>query len=290
MPMLRLGPFLLLFFGLGRIVSPTACAGGGASSRRACRALGRQLLDFRAGYDTNLLGQGMSTSWVVRTPADVLGVLNDAEMLHAPRELYLRGNLALLARGPRVSVIGSREASDPGLSRARSLARVLVQHDVLVVSGLAAGIDTAAHQGTMDAGGHTVAVLGTPVDQAYPRENADLQAQIAAGHLLVSQFAPGTPIAPRNFPMRNRTMALLTDATIIVEASERSGTVYQGWEALRLGRSLFLLENVATDPRLTWPARMISSGAQVISRVNLEQTLADLRAPKARAAPSGSAD
>lgn len=228
----------------------------------------------------------MGASWVVMTPADVLGALNDVEQRHAPRELYLRGNADLLTRGPRVSVVGSRKASEAGLTRARSLARALVQHDMIVVSGLAEGIDAAAHEGAIDAGGHTIAVLGTPVDQAYPRQNAGLQERIAAAHLLVSQFAPGSPVTPRNFPIRNRTMALLTDATIIVEASEKSGTVHQGWEALRLGRLLFLLESVATDSSLTWPAKMISYGAQVISRGNLEATLSDIPAVTARAEES----
>ncbi len=195
---------------------------------------------------------------------------------HAPDRLYLRGDASLLRRGPRVAIVGSRAASPEGLARARSLAKTFARRGVIVVSGLAAGIDTAAHESAIEHGGRTIAVIGTPLDQSFPKENAALQARIAAEHLVVSQFPPGTPVTPKNFPIRNRTMALLSDATVIVEAGETSGTRHQGWEALRLGRLVFLLENVASDPRLTWPAEMVRHGAQVLSRENLEQVIENL--------------
>jgi DNA processing protein len=210
------------------------------------------------------------------SPADVLGVLNDVEEKHAPKQLFLAGHRELLARGPRISVVGSRKASPDGLRRARALAYALVQHKMVVVSGLAEGIDTAAHTAAIEAGGHTIAVLGTPLDKSYPAENAVLQALIGREHLLVSQFAVGYPVTPKNFPIRNRTMALLTDATVIVEAGEKSGTLHQGWEALRLGRALFLMESVAMDMTISWPKEMIYYGAQVLSRENLEVSLAEI--------------
>jgi len=213
---------------------------------------------------------------VVRTPTDLLGTLTDVERKHAPQELFLAGDLDLLARGPRVSVVGSRKVSLDGLRRARMLAKALVDHEIIVVSGLAEGVDTAAHQAAIDAGGRTIAVLGTPLDQAYPKDNLELQALIGREHLLVSQFPAGYRTQPGSFPMRNRTMALLTDATVIVEAGEKSGTVHQGWEALRLGRLLFLLESVANDPQLSWPREMIRYGAQVLSRESLADALQDI--------------
>jgi DNA processing protein len=149
---------------------------------------------------------------------------------------------------------------------------------MVVVSGLAAGIDRAAHEAAIEAGGRTIAVIGTPLDEIYPKANAGLQARIAREHLLVSQFAPGYPVTPKNFPIRNRTMALLADATVIVEAGEKSGTVGQGWEALRLGRRLFLLESVVTDSNLSWPKELIAYGAEVLARENLDEALADLPA------------
>jgi DNA processing protein len=214
---------------------------------------------------------------VVKTPTELLGTLNDVEAKNAPKSLFLRGDSELLKKGGlRISIIGSRKSSEEGLRRASILARLLAQRDIVVVSGLAAGVDTAAHQSAIAAGGRTIAVLGTPLDQTYPEQNSDLQAKIASEHLLVSQFAIGTPVKPPNFPMRNRTMALLTDATVIVEAEENSGTLYQGWEALRLGRILFLMESVVTEPNLSWPKEMVRYGAQVLSRDNLEYSLSEI--------------
>jgi DNA processing protein len=216
------------------------------------------------------------------TLADVLGSLNDVEQKNAPARLFLLGDAALLRRGPRVSVIGSRRASVEGLKRASFLARALMAHHMTVVSGLAEGIDTAAHTAAMEASGRTIAVLGTPLDQFYPATNRALQEMIGRDQLLVSQFVSGSPVTPKNFPIRNRTMALLTDATVIVEAGEKSGTVYQGWEALRLGRQLFLMESVASDPSLSWPKAMLEHGAQILTRENLEDELADLPEVTAR--------
>ena len=216
------------------------------------------------------------SEYVTATPAEFLGELNEVEAKYAPRELFLRGDRALLRRGPRVSVVGSRRASEEGQRRARVLSSALARHGITVVSGLAAGIDRAAHEAAIDASGHTIAVLGTPLDSFYPKENQDLQERIGREHLLVSQFPIGYPTTPKNFPIRNRTMALLTDATVIVEAGEKSGTVNQGWEALRLGRLLFLLESVANDRALTWPTEMVRYGAQVLSRDNLDVVLENL--------------
>lgn len=211
-------------------------------------------------------------------PADVLGPLNDIEAKYAPQRLYIAGDRHLLRTGPRISIVGSRKASEEGMGRAKRLARRLAERDIIVVSGLAAGIDKAAHEAALAAGGRTIAVLGTPLDQVYPTENRELQERIARDHLVVSQFPSGHPVTPKNFPIRNRTMALLTDATVIVEAGEKSGTLHQGWEALRLGRLLFLMESVANDPDLTWPSEMIRYGAQVLSRANLDVVIRNMPA------------
>ena len=212
------------------------------------------------------------------TVAEALGTLTDVEEKNAPKTLYFQGNRELLSHGPRVSVVGSRKASAEGLKRARSLSRALVDHGVVVVSGLAEGIDTAAHTSALEAGGETVAVIGTPLDTYYPKENQALQQRMEREQLVITQFPIGSAVTPKNFPIRNRTMALLTDATVIVEAGEKSGTVHQGWEALRLGRQLFLLESVANDPALSWPAKMIHYGAHVLSRDNLDEMLSDIPA------------
>src|SRR5579883_2145947 len=147
------------------------------------------------------------TECLTVTPAEVLGDLNGVEAKYAPRQLYLQGNPALLRRGPRVSLVGSRRASQDGLRRARLLSSALARHGIIVVSGLAAGIDRAAHEAAIEASGDTIAVLGTSLEECYPKENQELQERIGREHLLVSQFPSGYPTTPKNFPIRNRTMA-----------------------------------------------------------------------------------
>ncbi|MBD8877677.1 DNA-processing protein DprA [Roseibium polysiphoniae] len=206
----------------------------------------------------------------------LLGPLNDFERKHAPRELYLEGRKSLLQDGLRVSVVGSRKASENGVRRAQALVKALVEHGITVVSGLADGIDTVAHETAVALGGNTIAVLGTPLDKAYPAKNKDLLELIKHKHLAVSQFPMGYPANPKNFPQRNRTMALISDATIIVEASEKSGTRHQGWEAIRLGRLVYIMKNVADDTSLTWPAELIAYGAQVLTRDDMPDVLYDI--------------
>lgn len=201
---------------------------------------------------------------VSASAAELLGPLNAVEQKHAPEVLWIAGDVALLERHPRVAVVGTRQPSPDGVRRARKLVHLLVDHGASVVSGLAEGIDTVAHTQAIARGGRTIAVLGTPLDAVFPRSNAALQAQIAKDHLLVSEFAPGTPVSRGNFPRRNRTMALIADVSVIVEAGESSGSASQGWEALRLGRPLFLLKSLV-DSELAWPREMLNYGAFVLA-------------------------
>ncbi|HEV8240504.1 MAG TPA: DNA-processing protein DprA [Thermoanaerobaculia bacterium] len=200
------------------------------------------------------------------SPAELLGPLNEVERKHAPAALFHAGDVALLKQR-RVAVVGSRSTSEDGLRRAARLARELVAAEVVVVSGLAEGIDTAAHRAAITAGGRTIAVLGNPLSTFYPRQNRELQETIAREHLLLSQFTDGVPPRKDNFPMRNRTMALVSQATVIVDAQERSGTVSQGWEAIRLGRPLYLLRSLAENAALQWPGLMLQYGAEVLDDV-----------------------
>ena len=208
-------------------------------------------------------------------PRDLLGWLNEVEQRFAPQKLYVAGDHQLLRQGCRVSVVGSRQASREALMRARKLTKALVQRGVTVVSGLAEGIDTVAHSTALDLGGRTVAVLGTPVDVTYPKSNVELYRRIVRQDAAVSQFAEGTPTRRMNFPMRNRTMALVSDATVIVTAGERSGTQYQAWEALRLGRDLLLLKSLV-ESRVGWVHKLRAYGAQVLEDSNLEYWLESL--------------
>lgn len=159
---------------------------------------------------------------------------------------------------PAVSIVGTREVSDEGRARARRLAKELATAGIVVVSGLARGIDTAAHMGAIEAGGRTIAVIGTPLDKAYPIENADLQKDIYDHHLLVSPFKIGEPVFKGNFPKRNRVMAALSDATVIIEASDTSGTLHQAAECQRLGRWLFIVQSLVENHDLTWPQKFLA--------------------------------
>lgn len=208
-------------------------------------------------------------------PEDLLGPLNRFERKHAPEKLFVAGNDRLLRSGRRVSVVGSRKASPDALRRTRKLVKALVKRQITVTSGLAAGVDTAAHKEAIVLGGSTVAVLGTPMDRVYPKENAGLHAEIVRSHAAVSEFPLGTPTRREHFPKRNRTMALLSDATVIVAANSRSGTFHQGWEALRLGRDLLLMESLVSSS-IPEVAELMQYGAQVLSDDNLDYWLEHL--------------
>jgi DNA processing protein len=210
------------------------------------------------------------------TPQDLIGPLNETDEKHAPKKLYAAGDIHMLLDTARVSIVGSREASPEGRRRARKLAGILANEGVVVVSGLAKGIDTAAHEGALDAGGRTVAVIGTPLDKFYPRENQALQQHLMQDHLVISQFPVGMPTQRKNFPLRNRTMALISHATVIIEAGESSGSLSQGWEALRLGRALFIAHSVVNNPDLRWPDEMLSYGAKFLSDSTVEELLSML--------------
>lgn len=184
-----------------------------------------------------------------------------------PLELiYFRGDWSL-AESPSIAVVGTRSPSDDGASNAARIARALVREGYTVVSGLAKGIDSAAHRAAIEAGGRTIAVIGTPLTEAYPKENSALQELIAREHLLVSQvpFLRYKQQAFKTrrlfFPARNVTMSALTRATIIVEAGETSGTLVQARAAINQGRQLFILDSCFRRGDLTWPAAYEARGA-----------------------------
>lgn len=208
--------------------------------------------------------------------SDLLGPLNNVEQKNAPEKLFTLGDTSLLQKGVRVSVVGSRNASESGLKRASKLSRLLVERGIIVVSGLAKGIDTAAHRAAMETGGKTIAVLGNPIDQFFPAENRELQETLMSEHLVISQFPSGYPSKRENFPQRNRVMALVSDATIIVEAQDKSGSLHQGWEAIRLGRPLYILESSVLNSALAWPAEFLKYGAEVLSETTLPDLLSSL--------------
>ncbi len=207
--------------------------------------------------------KGIKTS--THTFEDLVGPLNDVEDKYAPKELYVAGDLPIPLPSPRSAVIGSRKASPEGLQAASDIARTLVKGKAIVVSGLAEGIDTSAHKAAIEEGGHTIAVLGTSLDRVYPQKNSRLQEVIMRHHMAISQFPMGYPTQRKNFVIRNRLMALISDASIIVEAGDTSGSLHQGWEALRLGRPLFIWSSIMNDSSLSWPKKMLEYGAMVLT-------------------------
>jgi DNA processing protein len=171
-----------------------------------------------------------------------------------------------LADSRSVAVVGTRSPTPDGIARTKKLVKVLVKDDFTIVSGLAAGIDTVAHETAIAEGGRTIAVIGTPLSQAYPRENAALQRRIASEFLLISQV-PVKRYERQDyrknrlfFPERNITMSALTEATIIVEAGETSGTLIQARAALHQRRKLFILDNCFRKG-LSWPQKFADKGA-----------------------------
>jgi DNA processing protein len=198
---------------------------------------------------------------------------------HPVELLYYRGAWDLV-ESRCVAVVGTRSPSKEGVQRAKQLVRHLVADGWTIVSGLAEGIDTVAHTTALDLGGRTIAVIGTPISGVYPRENAALQERIAKDFLVVSQVPVeryGHQMWKQNrgfFPERNVTMSALTEATIIVEAGNTSGTLIQARAALRQNRKLFILESCFKNAALTWPKAFAEKGAvKVDSYDRIRETL-----------------
>lgn len=160
-----------------------------------------------------------------------------------------------------VAVVGSRSPSQEGQTFTRSLGAIAARNRVTVVSGLARGIDRAAHEAALEAGGRTVAVIGTSLSVYYPPENEAMQRRIAREGLVISQFWPGSRPTKRSFPMRNATMSAYSALTVIVEASEESGTRSQAAAAVRHGRPLILTRPVVAST--SWGQRYVSDGYDV---------------------------
>lgn len=219
----------------------------------------------------SLQGLLRSTSRGPPTPGQHQRLSTDlANFERADVEMFFAGDIDVLSR-TCVAIVGARQASQDGLARAARLARELVAAGITIVSGLARGIDTAAHVSAISHGGRTAAVIATPLSKAYPAENAELQEQIWREYLLLSPFRDGGPLYRGHFPIRNRVMAAVSDATVIIEASDTSGTLHQAAECRRLGRWLFIARSVVDDASLRWPQRFVGK-----PKVGILTTTADV--------------
>jgi DNA processing protein len=209
-------------------------------------------------------------------PEFVLGrLLNEYEARFAAMRLYVVGRIPIPLPVPRVSVVGTRKPSSEGIEFAKRLVENLVREKVIVMSGLARGVDTVAHRTAIEQGGRTIAVLGTPLNVFYPPENKELQLRLMREHMVISQFPIGSPVTRKNFVIRNRTMALLSDATVIVEAGENTGVISQAWESIRLGRPLFVT-SIVESKNPSWLSELRRYGAEVLSDPDSLDDLLDL--------------
>lgn len=225
--------------------------------------------EFKAILRTIFSQYGVKNVGVrVHGAAEYPAKLRDAK--HPIELLYYQGWWDLV-NTRSVAVVGSRKVSEEGRRRTVKLVKNLVQDGFTIISGLAEGVDSAAHTAALTLGGKTIAVIGTPLSHFYPKQNKSLQEKIREDFLLISQvpFKRYLDQDYRNnrifFPERNVTMSALSEATIIVEASDTSGTLTQARAALHQGRKLFILESCFNNPDITWPAKYAEQGAIRVS-------------------------
>jgi DNA processing protein len=200
------------------------------------------------------------------------------ELHDPPPGLFVRGAAAVeLLHDPAVAIVGARACSSYGSQVARMLGRELAEAGLVVLSGLARGVDGEAHRGALDAGGRTVAVLGCGIDRDYPAVHAQLAARICDRGLLVSEYAPGVEPAPWRFPARNRVIAGLALATIVVEARERSGALITADFALESGREVFAVPgeitsglSAGTNALLRLGATPLTAAGDVLEALGIE--------------------
>lgn len=184
-------------------------------------------------------------------------------IIDPPPVLWVRGRLDILSR-PAVAVVGSRAATPYALEVGARISAELVRRGVVVVSGLARGVDSAAHRGCLRERGCTVAVLGSGIDRVYPPEHVDLAAEIAQDGLIVSELAPGAPPLAEHFPLRNRIISGISLATVVVEASEQSGSLITARCALEQGREVMAVPGSVLSGRNRGSHALLKDGAKVV--------------------------
>lgn len=196
-----------------------------------------------------------------------------AEIPNPPHVLWIRGDLSICEKTV-VAIVGARKASREGVAAAEAIAGDLARAGIVIASGLARGIDAAAHAGTLDAGGTTIAVLGTGIDCVYPPGNETLFERIARGGLVMSEFPPGMPPLPGNFPRRNRIISGLSRAVLVVEAAEKSGSLITARLAAEQGRDVMAMPGLTAGGRNRGAHALLRDGAKLVeSAVDILQEL-----------------
>ncbi len=238
---------------------------------------------LRSHVDTNLaeaITQGLNNSAIAPTlewlkqPGNYMLTLADTaypqsllQISDPPPVLYAKGNLQLLNQ-PSLAVVGSRNASPQGEKNAEDFCEALCQHGLCIVSGMALGIDGAAHRGALRANGATIAVVGTGLDIVYPSRHRELAHQIVNRGLILSEFPLGTPSKPQNFPRRNRIISGLSLGCLVVEANLQSGSLITARLAAEQGREVFAIPGSIHSPVSKGCHELIKQGAKLVDNIN----------------------
>jgi DNA processing protein len=237
-------------------------------------------------------------AWLSGGPDRALWTLGDAayprtllQTADPPLLLFAQGDPAVLAR-PALAIVGSRNATAQGLDNARAFARHLSEAGWTVVSGLARGIDAAAHEGALLGEGGTIAVIGTGPDRVYPSAHRALAHRIAGHGLILSEYAPGTPPLPGNFPLRNRLIATLSQGTLVAEAALQSGSLITARLAAESGREVFAIPGSIHAPQSRGCHALIRQGAKLVETAQdiLEELAPQTTPPAPGPAPRGVED
>ncbi|HVZ49684.1 MAG TPA: DNA-processing protein DprA [Gemmatimonadaceae bacterium] len=228
----------------GRIAASTLFSTGDA--HQACETAATEIAEWQA------------KQWSFLSIGDVAYPAHLYEVADAPPLLFVEGSVDALQL-PGVAIVGTRRPSADGIRRAQRAAKALADAGLVVYSGLAKGIDTAAHEAALTSGGLTVAVMGTPINRRYPSENAPLATRIiASGGTLVTEFVPESTTRPWHFIRRNRTMSGLALATLVIEASDTSGARSQAVSALDQGRPVFFPDSLVASHE--WARKLVDVG------------------------------
>lgn len=246
-----------------------------SAARRILTASRAKLAKLREEAEA-IIASATARGAMLTTVLDEDYPLNLRTIYNLPPFLFYRGRLEGDQDARSVAVVGTRAATPEGIQQARQIAILLAGQGVTVLSGLARGIDMAAHEATLEADGRTVAVMGTGINTVYPGENRPLAERIVeAGGALVSQFWPDAPPASYSFPRRNVTMSGMGQGTVVIEASATSGAKMQARLALDHGKKVFLVHDLVT--KQSWAKRYLERGAIEVQRV--EDVITKLRAP-----------
>ena len=207
------------------------------------------------------------------------------QLADPPAILYVKGRVDLLAASAILAIVGSRNATPQGLIDAHAFAAALSEHGVTIVSGLALGIDAAAHRGALQGHGSTIAVVGTGLDSVYPARNRALAHELAERGTLMSEFPLGTPAAAGNFPRRNRLISGLAQGCLVVEAALSSGSLITARLAAEQGREVFALPGSIHSPLAKGPHRLIKQGAKLVE--SAQDIMEEFQWIAAKGAPAG---